>query len=34
MTGRSFFPLKRVGEDIRFIREAEAPLKAYRYHLG
>ena len=34
MTGRSFFPLRRVSEDIRFLREIEAPLKAYRYHLG
>jgi len=34
MTGRSFFPLKRIAEDIRFIHETETPLKAYRYHLG
>lgn len=34
MTGRSFFPLKRISEDIRFLKEVEAPLKAYRYHLG
>lgn len=34
MTGRSFFPLKRVAEDIRFIHETSAPLKAYRYHMG
>lgn len=34
MTGRSFFPLRRVSEDIRFLHEVEAPLKAYRYHLG
>ena len=34
MTGRSFFPLKRIAEDIRFIHEMQAPLKAYRYHLG
>jgi len=34
MTGRSFFPLKRIAEDLRFIHEIEAPLKAYRYHLG
>ncbi len=34
MTGRSFFPLKRIAEDIRFIHETSAPLKAYRYHLG
>jgi hypothetical protein len=26
--------LKRIAEDIRFIHEIEAPLKAYRYHLG
>lgn len=34
MTGRSFFPLRRVSEDVRFLREIEAPMKAYRYHLG
>ena len=34
MTGRSFFPLKRIAEDIRTIHEIELPLKAYRYHLG
>lgn len=34
MTGRSFFPLKRIAEDIRFIHETQAPLKAFRYHMG
>jgi len=34
MTGRSFFPLRRVTQNIRFIHEESVPLKAYRYHIG
>ena len=34
MTGRSFFPLKRIEEDLRWLKDIEAPLKAYRYYLG
>ncbi len=34
MTGRSFFPLRRVTNNIRFIHEEAIPLKAYRYHIG
>src|SRR5262249_6241320 len=33
-TGASFFPLKRVADDLKWIREEEVPLKAYRYHMG
>jgi len=33
-TGRSFFPLKRISEDVQFIRATEAPLKGYRYEMG
>jgi len=33
-SGKSFFPLKRIVEDQKFIAEEEAPLKAYRYQLG
>jgi hypothetical protein len=34
MTGRSFFPLKKIAEDIRTIHETSEPLKAFRYHMG
>jgi hypothetical protein len=34
MTGRSFFPLRRVTQNVRFIHESTIPLKAYRYHIG
>jgi len=34
MTGRSFFPLRRVTQNIRFIHEESLALKAYRYHIG
>lgn len=34
MTGRSFFPLQKIGSNIQAIHEAELPLKAYRYHMG
>lgn len=34
MTGRSFFPLRRLTQNIRFIHEETIPLKAYRYHIG
>ena len=34
MTGRSFFPLRRVTSNIRSIHENAIPLKAYRYHMG
>lgn len=33
-TGQSFFPLRKIGQDIAFLAEAKAPYKAYRYHLG
>ena len=33
-SGKSFFPLKRVIEDQKFITAEEAPLKAYRYTMG
>lgn len=31
-TGQSFFPLKQLSADMQFL--AEAPYRAYRYHLG
>lgn len=34
MTGRSFFPLRRVTQNIRLVHEESVPLKAYRYHIG
>jgi len=34
MTGKSFFPLRRVTADIREIDDAKVPLQAYRYHMG
>ena len=34
MTGRSFFPLKRIAEDVRDIHELQIPMKAFRYHMG
>lgn len=34
MSGKSFFPLKKIAGDLNRIREAETPLKAYRYHMG
>ena len=34
MTGRSFFPLRRIAEDVRAIHEMAIPLKAFRYHMG
>jgi hypothetical protein len=34
MTGKSFFPLRRVTANVRFIHENTIPLKAYRYHIG
>jgi hypothetical protein len=34
LTGKSFFPLKRVAEDRNFLESSEAPLKAYAYTLG
>ena len=34
MTGRSFFPLRRIASTIRDIHETNYPLKAYRYHMG
>jgi len=34
MTGRSFFPLRKVANNVRFIHENEIPLKAFRYHIG
>jgi hypothetical protein len=34
LTGKSFFPLRRVSEDKKFIEESEAPLKAYQYQMG
>ena len=33
-TGKSFFPLRRISEDIAFIKETRAPLKAYRCEMG
>jgi hypothetical protein len=34
MTGRSFFPLRRITADFRAVHELSIPLKAYRYHMG
>ena len=34
MTGRSFFPLRKLTQNIRFIHEETIPLKAFRYHIG
>jgi len=34
MTGKSFFPLRRILEDKEFIKQSETPFKAYRYHMG
>jgi len=34
MTGRSFFPLRRITSDIKFIEDSRAPLKAYQYQMG
>jgi hypothetical protein len=34
MTGKAFFPLKRIVEDREFLKAAEAPLKAYTYGMG
>lgn len=34
MSGRSFFPLRRVASNLRFILDQEIPLQAYRYHIG
>ena len=34
MTGRSFFPLRRLAHNIRTVHEEKYPLKAYRYHIG
>lgn len=34
MTGRSFFPLRKVANNVRLIHETQTPLKAYRYHIG
>lgn len=34
LTGTSFFPLRRISDNIKFIAEERAPLKGYRYHLG
>src|SRR5215469_1840875 len=34
MSGRSFFPLRRVASNLRFVLDQEIPLKAYRYHIG
>jgi len=34
MTGRAFFPLRRVTSNLRFIHEETIPLKAYRYDIG
>lgn len=34
LTGRSFFPLRRVSEDLKFIEENKVPFQGYRYHMG
>lgn len=34
MTGRSFFPLRKVGANLAHILSSQIPLKAYRYHMG
>lgn len=35
MSGKSFFPLRRLSEDLKFLLDMEgAPVKAYRYHVG
>lgn len=34
LTGKSFFSMKRVNEDMKFLITAQAPLKSYRYTMG
>lgn len=34
LTGKSFFPLRRIGDDMKFLREIKAPFKGYRYEMG
>jgi hypothetical protein len=34
MTGHAFFQQRRIMDDIKFIRDSEAPLRAYKYHMG
>ena len=34
MTGRSFFPLRRIAHNVRTVHDTGYPLKAYRYHIG
>ncbi len=34
LSGTSFFPLRRVAENINYIKAAQTPFKGYRYHMG
>lgn len=34
MTGKSFFPLSRLNDDLRWVHEQKLLFKAYAYHLG
>jgi hypothetical protein len=34
LTGRSFFPLRRISDDQKFLLDAECPFKGYTYYLG
>jgi hypothetical protein len=33
-TGKSFFPLRRISADHKFLEDMPPPAKAYRYHMG
>lgn len=34
LSGHSFFPLRRVSDNIKHIKETKTPFKGYRYHMG
>jgi len=34
LTGTSFFPLRKISDNIKFISDERAPFRGYRYHLG
>lgn len=34
LSGTSFFPLRRVADNIKYIKEQHVPFKGYRYHMG
>jgi len=34
LSGTSFFPLRRLADNIKYVKEAKTAFKGYRYHMG